>query len=202
MTIIDSTRHGHHNGYYVDGCRCDECKAAAAAYTRAMRAKRKGNCPDEKHGTRHGYANYGCRCEPCKGANAIYLAEFRKRPGKEEIARQASERWAINNPQAIAERRRQIARRQSLVKRARRFTMDVREVSDRDWQRLCARYGHCCAYCGEAKKLTMDHIIPVVRGGRHSIGNLIPACRNCNSQKQRRLIIEWRFSDRASAFAA
>jgi len=192
MTITDSIRHGHHNGYFIDGCRCSDCKAGAAAYTKMMRAKRKGKCPDDKHGTRHGYANYGCRCDQCKTANAAYLAEFRKRPGKEQIAREASARWAELHPEEFAERNRRIARKAEHVRKLRLRSGDVREVTDRDWRRLCARYDNRCAYCGQAKKLTMDHIIPVVRGGRHSIGNLIPACRNCNAQKRTRLIVEWR----------
>lgn len=49
-----------------------------------------------------------------------------------------------------------------------------------------------CFYCGSSNKLTMDHIIPVVRGGRHSVGNLLTACKSCNSQKGSKTIQEWR----------
>lgn len=66
------------------------------------------------------------------------------------------------------------------------------EVTARDWSRLKARYGNRCAYCAADRHLTMDHIIPVSRGGRHSIGNLIPACGRCNSAKRTRTIMEWR----------
>jgi len=49
-----------------------------------------------------------------------------------------------------------------------------------------------CFYCGSDQKLTMDHIIPIVRGGRHSIGNIVVACKSCNSQKGSKTIQEWR----------
>lgn len=47
-----------------------------------------------------------------------------------------------------------------------------------------------CFYCGEESK-HIDHIIPLSRGGRHSIGNLIQACASCNLSKSNKLIIEW-----------
>jgi 5-methylcytosine-specific restriction endonuclease McrA len=49
-----------------------------------------------------------------------------------------------------------------------------------------------CAYCGATGKMSMDHILPVSKGGRNSIGNLLPCCRACNSQKHAKLLIVWR----------
>ena len=51
------------------------------------------------------------------------------------------------------------------------------------WASLCAEYDNRCACCGEEKSLTVDHIIPVSRGGRNSIENIQPLCRSCNSSK-------------------
>lgn len=80
------------------------------------------------------------------------------------------------------------ARRKALARKA-----GVLSVTARDWRRLCARHDHRCFYChARPARLTMDHIIPIIRGGRHSIGNLIPACVSCNSSKSRRFIMEWR----------
>lgn len=71
-------------------------------------------------------------------------------------------------------------------------------VSDRDWRRLCQRHGGRCYYCGSVKPLTMDHVVPVSRGGQHSIGNLLPACGPCNATKHHRTIMEWRLGRRVS----
>ena len=65
-------------------------------------------------------------------------------------------------------------------------------VSKKEWTRMCDRYRGCCAYCGVKSRLTMDHIIPLSRGGYHGIGNLIPACPRCNSSKNKKFIIEWK----------
>ena len=43
-----------------------------------------------------------------------------------------------------------------------------------------------CVYCGEqfpADELTLDHVQPRVRGGDRSEGNLVTACRACNTLK-------------------
>lgn len=64
-------------------------------------------------------------------------------------------------------------------------------VSERDWMRLIGRYDHRCAYCHERRPLTKDHIIPVSRGGRHAIGNILPACQSCNSSKRDDLLVYW-----------
>ena len=44
-----------------------------------------------------------------------------------------------------------------------------------------------CHYCGEAfaaTELTMDHILPVVRGGKSVKSNCVPCCKECNSDKK------------------
>ena len=44
-----------------------------------------------------------------------------------------------------------------------------------------------CYYCEQAFKpaeLTMDHKIPVARGGRSTKGNVVPCCKECNTHKK------------------
>lgn len=43
--------------------------------------------------------------------------------------------------------------------------------------------GNVCFYCKEPKPLTVDHNIPLSRGGTDNIDNILPACRSCNSKK-------------------
>jgi len=60
------------------------------------------------------------------------------------------------------------------------------------WKRKCAE-GRCY-YCGREFKpseLTMDHIVPLIRGGRSTKGNTVPACKDCNSKKKYLLPMEW-----------
>jgi len=53
------------------------------------------------------------------------------------------------------------------------------------WQRRVQR--GVCAYCGRkvgAGELTMDHVVPVARGGRSVKGNVVAACKECNNRKR------------------
>lgn len=45
------------------------------------------------------------------------------------------------------------------------------------------RDGHACQYCGSTKRLTLDHVIPRVKGGLHTWENVVTACEDCNSRK-------------------
>jgi hypothetical protein len=64
--------HGVLSTYTTHGCRCDECRAAMAAYQRQHRAALAGLSipPYVAHGTVNAYANYGCRCLSCNAENA------------------------------------------------------------------------------------------------------------------------------------
>lgn len=44
-----------------------------------------------------------------------------------------------------------------------------------------------CGYCGSNKNLTVDHVIPVSRGGKSTFDNCMTACKPCNNKKDRRL---------------
>lgn len=48
-----------------------------------------------------------------------------------------------------------------------------------------------CAYC-DALASSVDHVVPLARGGTNYLGNLAPACRACNTAKGILLLTEWR----------
>jgi 5-methylcytosine-specific restriction endonuclease McrA len=58
--------------------------------------------------------------------------------------------------------------------------------------------GQSCTYCDLACE-TVDHIVPLNRGGDNQKQNLTPACRSCNSSKGARLLSEWKLYDRRKA---
>ncbi len=60
------------------------------------------------------------------------------------------------------------------------------------WKRQLAK--GVCHYCGKTElpaRLTMDHIVPISRGGRSTRGNVAPACKTCNNKKKYLLPMEW-----------
>jgi 5-methylcytosine-specific restriction endonuclease McrA len=75
----------------------------------------------------------------------------------------------------------------------RREREKARELRQSQWWRNRIALG-VCHYCGTQvapKELTLDHIVPLVRGGRSTKGNCVPACKACNSAKQSLLPVEW-----------
>ena len=56
------------------------------------------------------------------------------------------------------------------------------------------RDGYQCVYCGSTDNLTLDHVVPVIRGGSNEPDNLACACKSCNSSKGARTVYEWRSS--------
>lgn len=60
------------------------------------------------------------------------------------------------------------------------------------WKRK--RSSGICHYCGDnflPKELTMDHVIPIARGGKSEKFNLVPCCKECNTKKKQLLPSEW-----------
>jgi len=60
------------------------------------------------------------------------------------------------------------------------------------WKRKLAK--GLCYYCGRLvlpQDLTMDHIVPIARGGKTTKGNLVTACKECNNAKKQLLPMEW-----------
>lgn len=64
--------------------------------------------------------------------------------------------------------------------------------SAEEWLRLCEAFGNVCVSCEQQKPLAADHIIPVHHGGLSDISNIQPLCRECNSRKGHRLIVDYR----------
>lgn len=61
------------------------------------------------------------------------------------------------------------------------------------WKRRCD--AGLCHYCGKklpAKELTMDHIVPIARGGKTTKGNVVPCCSICNVKKKSSLLMDWK----------
>ena len=76
------------------------------------------------------------------------------------------------------------------IKRERQKARDLR--NSQWWKRKRAK--GVCYYCGRSfppRELTMDHIVPIARGGKSTKGNIVAACKECNTQKKQLLPMEW-----------
>lgn len=52
-------------------------------------------------------------------------------------------------------------------------------------------FGNCCAYCGGAGDMEIEHVDPINNGGPHDIGNIVPACSTCNTSKKEKEMETW-----------
>jgi 5-methylcytosine-specific restriction endonuclease McrA len=76
------------------------------------------------------------------------------------------------------------------IKREREKSRELRK--SRWWQnRLAMGRCHFCDAVFAPEELTMDHLVPISRGGKASRNNVVTACKECNSQKKYLLPIEW-----------
>ncbi len=78
-------------------------------------------------------------------------------------------------------------------KHLRREKDKARQLRQTQWWKRRKAKG-VCYYCGRKfapKDLTMDHIVPISRGGKSTKANVVPCCKECNNRKKMKLPIEW-----------
>lgn len=65
------------------------------------------------------------------------------------------------------------------------------QISGRQIRARFAEFNNRCAYCGSYGDLHIEHVIPISKGGPHAIGNIIPACKDCNYSKSVHDVESW-----------
>lgn len=139
--------------------------------------------------------------EKCQAYSAKWYAKNKKRHAKNGAAWKKKNRekatlhhatWVEKNREHLKEYNK--ARRKELpevfqsyirTRRARKAHAPVNDFTAQQWRDMQAAYDHRCVYCGKRckGKLTQDHITPLSKGGSHTLTNIVPACKNCNSKK-------------------
>lgn len=65
------------------------------------------------------------------------------------------------------------------------------DLTDAQWAALIEAWGGC-AYCGaDRPDLQKDCMLPISRGGRYTLANVVPACRSCNASKCNAEVTTW-----------
>lgn len=73
----------------------------------------------------------------------------------------------------------------------------IGSYTDAEWSALRRKFRDICPRCGKLCTPSVDHIVPLSRGGSNDISNIQPLCLSCNCKKHARLIIcylPWRGS--------
>lgn len=155
------------------------------------------------------------RCKACIGPdNAAHMRQRRQdspeamrerhrqdqarlRREKPEHHREIVRQWNERNPDKIKRYRTEGYRKNKALyiaannRRRARLLQTVGSYSVEEWEALKTQYGNRCLSCGRLESdidLTVDHVIPISKGGSNYISNLQPLCKSCNSKKKDKTI--------------
>lgn len=134
------------------------------------------------------------RCKKCESIRGIErYARIRDKARK-----QAREYRARNYEKRIEVERRSRAKLKEKHRAARNARQSIRnrKLNNEEFvilpKELRRIYSSPCYMCGSIENQSIDHIIPLSRGGRHSVGNILTLCLRCNMSKHARTITEWK----------
>ena len=125
-----------------------------------------------------------------------HIKEYRKNYNLKnpEKVKQARDNWRINNSARDKENRANWAKANPMKiaemwhNRRSRLKFNGGTYTEKEWISLCTYYDFHCLSCLKKKPLTVDHVIPLSKGGVNVIENIQPLCKNCNSRKQNKMI--------------
>jgi 5-methylcytosine-specific restriction endonuclease McrA len=185
------------NNYYSDKRASDglqsQCKQCIANY----RKENKDKVQEQKQRYRSKPETRIKELEYAKRYSKAHPEVVQKSRDNEDKnkKRERFQRWALaNKPRIKANRIRAVennpglyrsysSQRRGRIKAAQSFVITKKE--------LLTIYKQKCFYCNGPGG-TIDHVIPLSRGGSHGIGNLVAACLSCNSRKKDKTIMEWK----------
>jgi len=131
----------------------------------------------------------------------VRRAELRKRPEAKKKKTEADVRYYRENKTKVRQKQKEWVNsnrehlrayqswwrhnREAWLQNNGNNTLTVEEV-----KKIFAIHPYC-EYCETTENLTLDHIIPVSRGGQNCIDNITVACHQCNCSKNNKLLLEW-----------
>lgn len=118
------------------------------------------------------------RNQQLRGAGKYCSTDCYNRHGKAQMAGDKNPNWSgvpLRDQRRLSEARRRAARRNS-----------DGDVTVAEWEAIKAAYGYRCPRCFRCEpeiSLSLDHVVPLARGGAHTPDNIQPLCRTCNTAK-------------------
>lgn len=78
----------------------------------------------------------------------------------------------------------------------------ARELRSSQWWKQQLGKGNCyhCEQRFKSSELTMEHLVPIARGGKSDKKNCVPCCKECNSKKGHKLSVEVTMDEMNSEF--
>lgn len=127
--------------------------------------------------------------------NPDYFKLYKRKKKRVYSPLKNKEKYSINKDRINKNRRDRYknnledSRFYSRIRKHQRRTAGV--IDYNEWIKKCNLLGNKCQMCGKSSdvvKLTIDHILPISKGGTNILENLQPLCLNCNSKKGSKII--------------
>jgi 5-methylcytosine-specific restriction endonuclease McrA len=97
----------------------------------------------------------------------------------------------VNRPRTTPARASAASRARYAKRRQRRLGKVDNDLTAEQWFDLLQAWQQC-AYCGaDGVALQKDCVLPVSRGGRYTVTNVVPACASCNASKHNSEVSGW-----------
>jgi 5-methylcytosine-specific restriction endonuclease McrA len=99
-----------------------------------------------------------------------------------------AKKWYVENRQRVIDRVKEWRLcnkgKRQIESANRRAEKSNGTLTNKEWSEIKNSFGNKCLCCGSnEKRLTVDHVIPLSKGGLHVKENIQPLCINCNSKK-------------------
>jgi 5-methylcytosine-specific restriction endonuclease McrA len=108
----------------------------------------------------------------------------RQKPEVREKRLAYTREWRKSHPEDVRESRRKWCKGHPGYSHVRKARVREGDLTQEEWEHVVSLFDSRCAYCGEKlQKPHIDHVIPLSRGGLHTMSNVVPACVSCNSRK-------------------
>lgn len=161
-------------------CRaCVQCALikGKSEYTKAQQRTRLQSDPDRKEKSIQRLRDWN---KSPKGIAKTQTDAYKKK------AYERTKQWRKNNP----EKQILLGRTYTITRRTKKkFVHQGFLDSDLIKERLEV-FDKECAYCGNISE-SLDHFIPIKKGGSNTIGNMLPACQSCNKSKAAKSVFDW-----------
>lgn len=104
-----------------------------------------------------------------------------------DIPERQSQRKTANTRYKRTDKGKALKQRQYAMRKGAILATDNR-LTTAEWLEIVTAHKGLCHYCRMERKLTLDHVIPLSKGGRHTKENVVPACGPCNSKKRDKVL--------------
>lgn len=191
--------------------RQTKCKPCQYLYLKKMQPNKLPNAPKDhkvcricgkikKYDRFQSKINQSVRLATCLSCRNIQNNQYAEK-NREVIRQRQREYYDLNREKCntatrLAQQKNPAA---NLSRKVKRRGLEKKNIFIITTKELSGIKRRKCFACNSSQNITIDHSIPLSRGGNHSIGNLIALCATCNYSKNNLTYTEWKYSNRPQA---